>query len=60
LAPKPPEWEFGAGFPCFAGTVSGFTLIKKLVSKLRKWQKSGITRADETRQTKDTKEKDAQ
>jgi hypothetical protein len=33
---------------------------KKLVSELIKRQKSDITRADETRQTKDTKEKDAQ
>jgi hypothetical protein len=60
LAPKPPGRGFGAGFPYFAGTVSGFTLIKKLVSELRKWQKFGITRVDETRQTKDTKEKGAQ
>jgi hypothetical protein len=34
--------------------------MKKLVSELIKWQRFGITIADETRQTKDTKEKDAQ
>jgi hypothetical protein len=40
--------------------VSGLTLIKKLVSELRKWQKFGVTIADETCQTKVTKEKGAQ